>query len=94
VLAGREIGPDALCLRRRRLDSGGATDAGMITGDDGEDFDAADIAAPQHPRGRADVGKHAAFAGRHDHQLEIFCAVLIDAAGERGGEIHLGRPPP
>ena len=63
----------------------------MIALDDREDFHPADVAMFEYPRGRPDIGKHAALAGRHDHQLEIFRALLVDPAGKRCGDIHLGR---
>ena len=91
VLAGGEIGPDALGLRRRAADRRRTAHARMIALDDRKDFHPADIAMFEYPRGRPDIGKHAALAGRHDHQLEIFRTLLVDPAGKRCGNIHLSR---
>ncbi len=91
VLAGGEIGPDALGLRRRAADRRRTAHARMIALDDRKDFHPADITGIKHAPGRPDIGKHAALAGRHDHQLEIVRALFINPAGERGGDIHLGR---
>ena len=74
-------------------DRGGAADAGVIAADHREDLDAADVAALEHALGRADIGKHAALAGRDDHQLEIFGALLVDAARQRRREVHLAHRP-
>ena len=68
----------------------GHSRSGMVAVDHGENLDPAHVTALELAHGRADIGKNAALAGRDDHQLEIFGAVLVDTAGERRREIHFG----
>src|SRR4051812_48821986 len=91
MLACGEVCPDALSLRGCCPDRGRAADARVIAADHGKNFDPAHIAVLQDARGRSDIGKYAALSGGDNHELEILRALLVDAACERGCELHLGR---
>src|SRR5699024_2350842 len=89
VLALHEIVVDALGVCGRLTDDGSAAYAGLVSVDDREDLDTADVAGLEESRARPDVRKLAAFAGGHDHELELLGSLFVDAAGERGGDVHL-----
>src|SRR5262245_32479560 len=91
IFAPGQIVPDPLGVRRWHANRSGTANSGMIAGNHGKNLDPADVAALEDSPGRANIGKHAALAGRNDHQLEIFSALFVNATGQGGGDVHFAR---